>query len=84
MKMNMYCVYDRVIGEATAPFLQKNDDCARRAFVKLMRETGMAGCDDFELVFIGTFNSSTMDVVCDEHFCIMLSKDVEKVVEEES
>lgn len=75
--MNMYCVYDRVAGEASAPFIQKNDGCARRAFEKLMCETGVAGSDDFKLCFIGVFDGSTMNIEQYEVLFIMGSDEVE-------
>lgn len=78
--MQMYCVYDRVAGEASAPFLQKNDDCARRMFRKLMIETNMAGRDDFDLYYIGVFNECSMSLHQTEPKALFLMNSSDVVV----
>ena len=74
----MYCVYDRVTCMASAPFLQPNDEAAKRSFVKLMRETGCCGDDDYELIFLGTWDASSMQIDAADTYLVMVSSVIVK------
>lgn len=58
-------IYDRVAQEHTEPKMFANEPCARRWFQQTMKETHFEP-EDFELWFIGEFDSVTGNLIpCD-------------------
>lgn len=56
MKMNIYAIRDKVVGETAPPFAAKNDEAAIRAFRGVKFPSG-SPLTDFELVILGGYDS---------------------------
>lgn len=60
MKLRLYVVRDKLAEDATPPMAFANDDIARRTFFNSMKEN--PNVCDFDLYFVGTYNTSSMDL----------------------
>lgn len=56
MKMNIYAIRDKVVGETAPPFAAKNEEAAIRAFRGVKFPAG-SPLTDFELVLLGSYDS---------------------------
>lgn len=61
----IYCVYDKVSKELSAPFLSKNDQTARRMWKNDCKKVPPEDLKDYDLVAVGHFNP---DVCWDTEF----------------
>lgn len=70
MKIRLYSVLDRIAQQFGAPMSFHNDDVARRSFVDAFLDPESVFAlhpDDFELHFIGDFESSDRTFVSEYH-----------------
>ena len=53
----LYCIYDKVSKELSAPFVSKNDQTARRMWKNDCKKVPAEDLKDYDLVCIGHFKS---------------------------
>lgn len=63
MKMRLYCVLDRVAGEASPPFAAINDGVALREYRALLQQVAPVDHDAYCLYLVGECDTATMEVI---------------------
>ena len=63
MKVNIYTIYDSVAKECGPIFQSKNHDVAVRAFKSLISDTPNVNVSDFDLYYLGEFDTETCSLV---------------------
>lgn len=58
--LNLYCVFDKALGESSALFEAKNDAVAFRNFQQMLKQTPWP--DHLRLVQVGTFDREAMEL----------------------
>lgn len=58
MNYEFYCIYDKVAGLYALPFANVNEACAIRQFKSILSQ-GEYEPTDFDLFFVGSFDSNT-------------------------
>ena len=53
----LYCIFDKVSKELSAPFVSKNDQTARRMWKNDCKKVPPEDLKDYDLVCIGHFNT---------------------------
>lgn len=76
--MNLYTIYDKLPAEGGPIFQAKNDAVAKRQFFALMSRESVLSISDYELICVGTFNTSTLEI---EPCHRSLNLDLSEVVE---
>ena len=59
MDVRIYTIFDKVAEEAGPFFTAKNDGVAGRQFRQLMASNGVERPEEFKLLFLGSFDSSS-------------------------
>lgn len=54
--MKLYCIYDKVSKELSAPFLSKNDETAKRMWKNDCQKVSAENLKDYDLVCVGYFD----------------------------
>lgn len=67
MKYELYVIYDRIAGVYSNPRVQHNREDAIRAFKYLVISNENAEPTDYELYYIGTFDSKSGAVIANDN-----------------
>lgn len=77
MKYGIYAIKDSLSGSFGAPFIDVNDDCAKRTFGVKMRDSAI--CQDLQLFKLGEFSIESGEILS---FVEFLANGIEVVTNE--